>query len=153
MSKFLLNLLVQISKALVYSKIKFLFRKEFFCRFRPIRPRPACASPLCPVGHRLPARPTRPKPRWRNCRKAHSLRLCALQQRRLLSHITAMWGPSVSSIPFPTPADSCRFSSSPPYLNSFIQLSRYAPVFNGVKVINAAVTPPGHPSLALPRQL
>jgi hypothetical protein len=30
MSKFLLNLLVQISKVLVYSKIQFLFGKEFF---------------------------------------------------------------------------------------------------------------------------
>jgi hypothetical protein len=30
MSKFLLNLLVQISKALVYSKNQILFRKEFF---------------------------------------------------------------------------------------------------------------------------
>jgi hypothetical protein len=31
-----------------------------------------------------------------------------------LSLVTAMWGPPVSSIPFPTPADRCRFSSSPP---------------------------------------
>jgi hypothetical protein len=30
MSKFLLNLLVQISKALVYSKIQFLIKKDFF---------------------------------------------------------------------------------------------------------------------------
>jgi hypothetical protein len=30
-----------------------------------------------------------------------------------LSHVTTMWGPPVSSIPFPTPADCCRFSSSP----------------------------------------
>jgi hypothetical protein len=37
MSKYLLNLLLQISKALVYSKIKFLFGKEFFLHFRPIR--------------------------------------------------------------------------------------------------------------------
>jgi hypothetical protein len=38
MSKFLLNLLLQISKALVYSKIKFLFRKEFSFTFGPIGP-------------------------------------------------------------------------------------------------------------------
>jgi hypothetical protein len=38
MSKSLLNLLVQISKAFVYSKIKILFGKEFFGHFRPIRP-------------------------------------------------------------------------------------------------------------------
>jgi hypothetical protein len=90
-----------------------------------------------------------------------------------LFHITAMWGPPVSSIPFPTPADHCRFSSSPPAtprrpappsdaaravtrpaiispppLNPHLNL---ASVFNGVKAINAAVTPPGHPSLELPR--
>jgi hypothetical protein len=38
MSKFLLNLLVQISKALVYSKIKFYSEKNFPYHFQPIRP-------------------------------------------------------------------------------------------------------------------
>jgi hypothetical protein len=38
MPKFLLNLFLQISKALVNSKIQFLFGKEFFLRFRPNRP-------------------------------------------------------------------------------------------------------------------
>jgi hypothetical protein len=38
MSKFLLNLLVQISKALVYSKIKFYSEKNFPRHIRPIRP-------------------------------------------------------------------------------------------------------------------
>jgi hypothetical protein len=38
MSKFFLNLLVQISKALVYSKIKFYSEKNFPRHFRPIRP-------------------------------------------------------------------------------------------------------------------
>jgi hypothetical protein len=37
-SKFLLNLLVQIFKALVYSKIKFYSNKNFPRHFRPIRP-------------------------------------------------------------------------------------------------------------------
>jgi hypothetical protein len=31
-----------------------------------------------------------------------------------LSHVTAMWSPPVSFIPFPMPADHCRFFSSPP---------------------------------------
>jgi hypothetical protein len=35
-SKFLLNLLVQISKALVYSKNQFLIKKDFFSTFGPI---------------------------------------------------------------------------------------------------------------------
>jgi hypothetical protein len=46
MSKFLLNLLLQISKALVYSKIKLLFRKEFFLTFGPISP--AASRPIQP---------------------------------------------------------------------------------------------------------
>jgi hypothetical protein len=42
MSKFLLNLLVQISKDLVYSKIQFLFGKELSSDFGPTGP----ASPV-----------------------------------------------------------------------------------------------------------
>jgi hypothetical protein len=38
MSKFHLNLLLQISKAFLHSKIQFLFEKEFFLHFRPNRP-------------------------------------------------------------------------------------------------------------------
>jgi hypothetical protein len=38
MSKFLLNPLLQISKALLYSKIKLFFEKEFFLTFGPIGP-------------------------------------------------------------------------------------------------------------------
>jgi hypothetical protein len=45
-SKFLLNLLVQIFKALVNSKIQFLFRKGFFSRFWPSQP---IRSPACPA--------------------------------------------------------------------------------------------------------
>jgi hypothetical protein len=59
MSKFLLNLLVLISKALVYSKIQFLFEKEFSSDFGPSGPAPpalarftpqAAGSPLNPFG-------------------------------------------------------------------------------------------------------
>jgi hypothetical protein len=102
MSKFLLNLLVQISKALVYSKIQFLFEKEFFLRFRPIRPSPARAGPLHPTGRWIPTQPTRPKPRWRICQKAYSLRLCALRQRHLLS-LTSLPSGACLSAPSPSP--------------------------------------------------
>jgi hypothetical protein len=62
MSKFLLNLLLQISKALVNSKIQFLIRKFIFPDFRPGRPRgplglwpsPPLAAPL-PAGRKRPA--------------------------------------------------------------------------------------------------
>jgi hypothetical protein len=78
MSKFLLNLLLQILKAMVYSKIKLLFRKEFFPHFRPNRPssQPAhptfwpsrgpffsfqpTVPPLSPLGLNLSPRSARP---------------------------------------------------------------------------------------------
>jgi hypothetical protein len=47
MSKFLLNLLLQISKALVNSKIKFLIQKSFFLVFGPADPAARLASDLC----------------------------------------------------------------------------------------------------------
>jgi hypothetical protein len=59
MSKFLLNLLVQISKALAYSKIQFLFEKEFSSDLGPSGPAlptlaryapQASGSPLDPLG-------------------------------------------------------------------------------------------------------
>jgi hypothetical protein len=51
MSKFLLNLLLQISKAFVYSKIQFLFEKNFFPQnsAHPAQPRPCWPAP-----HRRP---------------------------------------------------------------------------------------------------
>jgi hypothetical protein len=96
-SKFLLNLLVQISKALVYSKIQFFIRKGIFLRFRHIRPSPARAGPLCPVGHPIPAQPIRPKQPWRICRKVYFLRLCAFRQRCLLSLMSLPCEPRLSA--------------------------------------------------------
>jgi hypothetical protein len=64
MSKFFLNLLVQISKALVYSKIKFYSEKNF-PHFRPNRPSSQPAHPdffSFPSGHFPPPLPTRPRP-------------------------------------------------------------------------------------------
>jgi hypothetical protein len=46
MSKFLLNLLVQIFEALVYSKIQFLFGKEFSSDFGPSGPASPVLSPF-----------------------------------------------------------------------------------------------------------
>jgi hypothetical protein len=69
MSKFLLNLLVQISKALVYSKIKFYSEKNLPRHFRPTRPfgpvfffffLPADFLSPPPLGLGLPAGPTHP---------------------------------------------------------------------------------------------
>jgi hypothetical protein len=76
MSKFLLNLLVQISKAMVYSKIKFYSEKKFFSllpahpAFRPSRgPFLFFCSSRTPIplatGPRPHGRPSWPARRWR----------------------------------------------------------------------------------------
>jgi hypothetical protein len=51
MSKFLRNLLLQISKALVYSKIKFYSKKNFSFTFGPIGP--AANRPMRPFGRAM----------------------------------------------------------------------------------------------------
>jgi hypothetical protein len=58
MSKFLLNLLLQISKALVNSKIQFLIQKFF--SLLSARPTPRPVRPLAQPAHR-PRHPRRPK--------------------------------------------------------------------------------------------
>jgi hypothetical protein len=86
MSKYLLNLLVQISKAMVYSKIKFYSKKNFSRHFRPIRPfRPSRGTfsffstgrfpSTPPMGLGLPAGPAQPAtffllPHWSRARPA-----------------------------------------------------------------------------------
>jgi hypothetical protein len=77
-------------------------QKGIFLKFRPIRPSPARVSPLCPAGHRIPTRPTRPKPHCHICQKAYSLRLCALRQRCLLS-LTSLPSGAHLSAPSPSP--------------------------------------------------
>jgi hypothetical protein len=72
MSKFLLNLLLQISKALVNSKIQFLIRKFFF--LLSARPTPWPAWPLAWPAHR-PRRPHRPKSLGRPIQPARRSRL------------------------------------------------------------------------------
>jgi hypothetical protein len=57
MSKFLLNLLVQISKFLVYSKIQFLFEKEFSSDFSPSGPAPPALAHYAPQAARSPLGP------------------------------------------------------------------------------------------------
>jgi hypothetical protein len=94
--------------SIFYSKRNFLLIST-----HPAQPRP-----------RWPATPRRPP----DPRSAHStqaalaylpkgvfpLTLRTPAEMPSLSYVTAMWGPPVSSIPFPTPTDRCRFSSSPP---------------------------------------
>jgi hypothetical protein len=85
----------------IFKNLSFI-RKGIFFRFQPIRPSPARIGPLCPAGRQIPTRPSRLKPRWLICRKAYSLRLCALRQRRLLSLTSLPCGARLSA-PSPSP--------------------------------------------------
>jgi hypothetical protein len=151
----------------IFKNLIFIQKGIFF----GFRPSPACAGPLRPAGRRLPARP---KPRWRSCRKAYSLRPRALRQRCLLSLTSLPCGAHLSApspshagrlLPFllvasgyPTPPSStlrCRPSHYSPrhHFPPLIPPLNLAPIFDGVKAINDAVTPPSHPSLVLPLPL
>jgi hypothetical protein len=98
----------------IFKILIFLFEKEFSSDFGPSSP-----APLAPARYarRLPA------PHLAHSAQAalaylpkgvFSSTLRTPAKTPSLSHATAMWGPPVSSIHFPTPADRCRFSSSPP---------------------------------------
>jgi hypothetical protein len=76
MSKFFLNLLLQISKALVNSKIQFLIRKFFSLLSARQTPRPV--RPLAQPAHRL-HHPRRPK----QSRPAHPARASVTSSREI----------------------------------------------------------------------
>jgi hypothetical protein len=115
MSKSLLNFLVQISKVLINSKIKFLIQKSFFFTFGlatltgPLGLRPS--RPRWPLSSRRP-KPTLPAHArcWRICKNMFSSLTHAFRSRRLLSIQPLTHGPhlSISSSPLrqPTPAVS-----------------------------------------------
>jgi hypothetical protein len=76
MSKFLVNLLLQISKALVNSKIQFLIQKFFFL-FRPGRP-------CCPPGlSAQPAHWPRRPPQAESAQPAHLARASVASSREI----------------------------------------------------------------------
>jgi hypothetical protein len=173
MSKSLLNLLVQISKALVNSKNQFLIQKTFFFAFGPAN----LTGPLglWPSQPRWPLSPCRPKP----SSSAHLARASVASLRKyvfpfgshlpswsLLSRLSVKQATAVNSVFHPAPADPCCVATEfhhaaapraarsaprdaaraittppslpPPSLNPPLNL---APIFNGIKAINAAVTP------------
>jgi hypothetical protein len=105
MSKFLLNLLVQISKALVYSKIQFLFEKDFSSDFGPSDPAPPVLACFAPQAAGSPLSPFGPTALAYMPKGVFPLTLRFPAETPSLSHVTAMWGPPVSFIPFPTSAD------------------------------------------------
>jgi hypothetical protein len=115
MSKSLLNLLVQSSKALVNSKIQFSIQKSFFFPFGPAN----LTGPLglWPSRPRWPLSPCRPKP----SSSTHLARASVASMRKyifpfgsrllswsFLSRLSVKRAPAVSSVFHPTPADPGR---------------------------------------------
>jgi hypothetical protein len=110
MPEFLLNLFLQISKALVNLKIQFLFGKEFFLRFWPNRPsgqpaRPTSQPsqpPALPLFSHRPCAlvPSRPARQWCIGQNTSPLHVCAARRRRLLP-LSPPSGPHMS-VPSPT---------------------------------------------------
>jgi hypothetical protein len=117
MSKFLLNLLLQISKELVNSKILFLIQKFFFLilarpTLRPIRPL-SPASPLAappPQAETVPADPSSPRVGRVFVRNTSSLLVRAFRADRL-SHVSLSTGPQMS---VPSNTSSRPSSPAPP---------------------------------------
>jgi hypothetical protein len=176
MSKFLLNLLVQISKALVYSKIQFLFEKELSSDFGPSS-QPCPCWPALPAGCRVHAQPIQPKQPCHICQKVYFLRLCTFQQRHLHSLTSLPCGPRPSAsspspcqlishtspllliaIGHPAPPslqhrDAHQSLHSPaliPPFNPPLIPSSSHPAFNGVKAITVGRFPLPRPSVPLP---
>jgi hypothetical protein len=117
MPKFLLNLFPQISKALVNSKIQFLFGKEFSFAFGPAASRPA--QPLSPASHRpfLPqaARalsPSQPAWQWRIGQNTSPFSRWRNPATTPSPSVTAKWAPPVSSIFHLVPADPSHAAAS-----------------------------------------
>jgi hypothetical protein len=119
MSKFLLNLLVEISKALVNSKIQFLIQNFLFFAFGPADL--AAHSAFGPAGSRWTRCPRRPKPPS----SAHPARASVASLREyvflfgsrlpswsLLSRLSVKRAPAVSSIPHLRPPELGRAATA-----------------------------------------
>jgi hypothetical protein len=118
MSKFLLNLLVQISKALVNSKIQFLIQKFFFFAFGPTN----LTGPLglCPSLLRWPLSSRGPNPslpaQLAHASVAYLRKYIFPFGSRLLSwpppsHLSVQWASAVSFDFSPTPPDPGRVAT------------------------------------------
>jgi hypothetical protein len=122
MSKFLLNLLLQISKALVNSKTQFLIRKLFFSLLSA-RPTPRPIRPLAQLAHRLrrfpqaetvPAGPSSPHVGRVLTGNTFSFSDHAFPSRPPLPCLSVNRAPPIRITPFPAPADPGRNFSVPP---------------------------------------
>jgi hypothetical protein len=108
MSKFLLNLLLQISKALVNSKIQFLIQKSFFLDFGPENLAACSASGLAsppatpsPQAKTVPAGPSNARVGHVFAGNTFSLSDHAFPSRPPLPHLSVNWAPLVRFTPSP----------------------------------------------------
>jgi hypothetical protein len=173
MSKFLLNHLVQISKALVYSKIKFYSEKNFSVAFGPatahllffstsLFPPPRWASASQPA-HLALGRPSRPARQWRPTRLRPSSRGSASSHAAFAPLRTWLTGgPHPSSLTSgsvrvrPAPHLGMPPESLPPHHHSpLIPPLNLAPPSMALKPLTPPLprpplpgAPPGHSTLA-----
>jgi hypothetical protein len=120
MSKFLLNLLLQISKALVNSKIQFLIQKPFFLAFGPADPAAHLASgpaspPAAPSlrAEIIPAGPSSPRVGRLFAENTFSILVHAFPSRLPLSRLSDNRAPLVRCV-FPTaPTDPSSLLPTP----------------------------------------
>jgi hypothetical protein len=121
MSKFFLNLLLQISKALVNPKIQFLIQKSFFLAFGPANLAACSASGLAsppaassPQAETVPTGPSSPRVGRVFAGNTFFLSDHAFLSRPPLPCLSVNRAPPVRFTPFPVPADPDRKSPAPP---------------------------------------
>jgi hypothetical protein len=126
MSKFIQNLLLQISKALGNSKIQFLIQKSFFLAFGPAnlvtRSASGPASPpaaLSPQAEIVPVGPSSPRVGRVFMGNMFSLSDHAFPSRPPLPRLSVNWAPPVRFTPFPVSADPDQKSPTPRMPPSF----------------------------------
>jgi hypothetical protein len=136
MSKFLLNLLLQISKALVNSKIQFLIRKSFFLAFSPTnlaaRSASGPASPPAapsPQAETVPAGPSSPRVGLVFAGNTFSLSDHAFPSRLPLPRLSVNRARPVRFTPFSAPANPGQKSPTPPLPPRRRPASRMPPSF------------------------
>jgi hypothetical protein len=117
-AKFLLNLLVQNSKALVYSKIQFLFEKELSSDFSPSGPATPVLARFAPQAAGSTLSLFGPSSLSVFAKGLFPSTLRIPTTTPLLSHITAMWALPISFIPFPKPIHLTHVAASSRRLRS-----------------------------------
>jgi hypothetical protein len=113
MSKFLLNLLVQISKAWVYSKIQFLFEKESSSDFGSSGPAPPALARFAPQSTRSPLSPFGPSSLGVFAERCISFDFAHSGKDTFSLSRHCHLGPTCQLHPLPTPADLTHGATSP----------------------------------------